>query len=363
MWAPVTVSFEGREWTNVGLRFKGTSSLRAAWSLGTDKMPFKLDFDEFEDDFPAIKNQRFHGFKQLSLSTNWNDPTGVRESLAYELLAASGLIAARTAFYEVVLDHGEGPKSLGLYTLVEVIDDTVVPRYFEDKTGTVYDAEGGGASLAAGSDSHLQSSFKVQSNKERADWSDIRALYGVLHSDLRFSDARAWRAGLEDTFDVDAFLKWLALAALLQHWDTYGAMTHNFYLYNDPATGRLNWISWDHNLVLGTGGAAEALTGERQGAAGRRSAPFDKTGAGEEWPLISHLLSQPEYARKYNDYLRALIQGTFDPGQVAARIEAMGTVVAPLAMRETPSHARHLDALIATVGQRARAAESYLASL
>ena len=75
MWVPATIRFEGQEWTHVGVRYKGASSL-SPWVMGDMKLPFKFDFDQFEDDYPEIKNQRFFGFKQLSLANNYQDPTG-----------------------------------------------------------------------------------------------------------------------------------------------------------------------------------------------------------------------------------------------------------------------------------------------
>jgi spore coat protein CotH len=34
----------------------------------------------------------------------------------------------------------------------------------------------------------------------------------------------------------DVFLKYLAVNGIIQNWDIYGLMVHNFYLYNDPDT-------------------------------------------------------------------------------------------------------------------------------
>jgi hypothetical protein len=45
----------------------------------------------------------------------------MRDSLVYELLEEAGLPSLRTAPYAVVLDYGEGPVRLGLYTMVEVV--------------------------------------------------------------------------------------------------------------------------------------------------------------------------------------------------------------------------------------------------
>ena len=68
MWVAATITFEGQTWTNVGVRYKGNSSLQDAWNSESLKLPLKLDFYEFEDEVPAINNQRLYGVKQLSLA-------------------------------------------------------------------------------------------------------------------------------------------------------------------------------------------------------------------------------------------------------------------------------------------------------
>jgi hypothetical protein len=64
VWVPATIEFDGLTWTNVGICYKGNSSLISSWRNGDLKLPFKLDFDEFEDENPEILNQRFYGLKQ-----------------------------------------------------------------------------------------------------------------------------------------------------------------------------------------------------------------------------------------------------------------------------------------------------------
>lgn len=325
MWVPATIEFAGKTWSHVGVRYKGNSSLRSAWSSGTLKMPLKLDFDEFEDDYPEIKNQRFYGFKQLSLANGFGDPTYMREMVAYDLLEEAGLAAAETAYYEVLLDYGEGPTSLGLYTVIEVIDDTVIERCFGDDSGSIYEAEGPAASLAQGTLQQIPSSFQKENNED-SDWSDIEALYNVLHSEERTTDAAAWRAKLESVFDVDGFLEWLAISSMIQHWDTYGQMPHNYYLYNDPATGRLVWISWDHNLVLG----AQMGGGTSRG----RSASLDKKDVSANWPLIRYLLDDPTYYDAYANHLKEARSSVFDPDRLAAKYEQLADLIAPYAAKD-----------------------------
>ena len=324
-WVEATITFNGATWTHVGVRYKGNSTLTKAWQSGSAKLPLKLDFDQFEDTYLEIKDQRFYGFKQLSLGNNLSDATYLRDTLSYDILEAAGLVTPETAFYEVVLDYGQGPVSLGLYTAVEVIDDTVIERRFSDADGNIYEADGAAASFAAGTDGQIEASFQKENNQAAADWSDIQELYDVLHSTVRTSDTAAWRTRLEAVFDVDAFLEWLALSTTIQDWDAYGTMSHNYYLYHNPASDRLVWISWDHNEALG--------------ASGRGDSSLDKASVGENWPLIRFLLDDPVYQAKYTGYVRSTLADAFVPATLTPKIDAWAALLGPYAAQEGKTEA------------------------
>jgi spore coat protein H len=357
VWVPATIEFNNLTWMNVGVRYKGNSSLTSGWRSGTLELPLKLDFDEFEDEYPEIDNQRFYGFKQLSLSNSFKDSTYMRDTIAADILAEAGLVAAETAYYEVILDYGEGPVNLGLYVMVEVVDDTVIETYFGDDSGNIYEADGRGASLAQGSLGQIESSFLKENNIQEADWSDIEELYNVLHSDSRMSDAEEWRESLESIFDVDVFLEWLAISAIIQHWDTYGAMSHNFYLYHDPDTGLLTWISWDHNEVLEVGGGVG-----RQGVS-RRSVSLDRDEIGQDWPLIRYLLDDPVYYERYINYIEETINGVFNPDTIAERCQALAELIAPYVGQGSSATAFEsaVQELIDRVYERFEVASTFLA--
>jgi spore coat protein H len=314
IWVPATVEFDADVWEYVGIRFKGNSSLMSSWRSGNLKLPLKLDFDEFEDDYPEIDDQRFYGFKQLTLSSNFKDNSFLREKIAADIFRAAGVPAAHTAFYEVYVDYGADPVYFGLYTLVEVVDDTVIEEQFSDDNGNLYKPSGQGASFATGSfDTEF---FDKETNEAEADWSDIEALYRVLHTDLRTSNPAQWRAEIESIFDVDGFLNWLAVNTVIQNWDTYGIMYHNYYLYTNPETGLLTWIPWDNN---------EAMQVRQQ--RGMLSLSLDEVTA--EWPLIRYLLDDPVYQAKYGDYVAMVISGTFNPDEVKVKYQDLHDLVAP----------------------------------
>ena len=106
---------------------------------------------------------------------------------------------------------------------------------------------------ASRSGSFSEAAFVKKTNEDEADWSDIRSLFAALHDGTRTTDGATWRTNLEAVFDVDTFLKYLATNTVIQNWDTYGRMTQNYYLYNDPDTGQLTWIPWDNNEALQEG--------------------------------------------------------------------------------------------------------------
>jgi hypothetical protein len=349
VYAECTVSYAGRTWSHVGVRYKGNSSLAQPWMQGVSKLPLRLKFDEFEDTYPETNDQRFFGFKSLSLSNGANDDAQIRGKLASDLFAAAGLPTSATAYYRLYIDHGSGPTYFGLYTAAELPSDGAFLRtHFGTDDGNLYKPDGTGARWQT----YDQTSLEKENNEAAADFSDTVALYDALHADR--TDAAAWRAGLEARLDVASFLKWLALNTLIQDWDQYGAMPHNYYLYADPAHGgRFSWINWDHSLALQANGSAPALALDT---------------VDERWPLIRLLLDDPVYAAAYREEVAALADGVFEPTRMEATIRAAHALVAPYVAEEqdgyrlstTAAFTTSLDAMIAHVRSRAAAARTYL---
>ena len=190
--------------------------------------------------------------------------------------SVKAMASSETAFCVVYIDYGSGPQYYGVYTLVEEVDDSVIKTQFAQGTGNLYKPDGTAASFASGS--YNTSEMELKTNEDSANYTDVRALYDVINSSLRTSDVETWKSNLESVFNVDAFLKYLAANNTIQNWDTYGVMTHNYYLYNNPDNNKLTWIPWDHNEALSEGK--------------RSSMTFSMNAIGDEWPLISYLLEK-----------------------------------------------------------------------
>lgn len=320
IFVPADVFYNDKQWYRVGIRFKGNSSLQSSWQQGILKLSFKLDFDEFEDDYPQIDNQRFYGFKKFSLKNNYDDESLIREKVAADIFKDAGLAVSNTAFYTLYLDHGNGPEYFGLYTLVEEIDDTLIDTQFASDDGNLYKPEDGGASFVAGT--FNQENFEKKTNEDDEDWSDIIALFDALHDETASTAPDTWRTNLEAIFDVDGFLKYLAVNGIIQNWDTYGRMVHNYYLYNNPETSKLTWIPWDNNEALQEGKMGGAL-----------ALDFSNLES-DSWPLIAKLYADEVYKARYNDYLLAVIGDVFETNSIQARYDQYSALIAPYATTE-----------------------------
>jgi spore coat protein H len=373
---PVTVAaditFNDTEWTDVGIRFKGQSSLGNTWTDGSYKISFKLNFDKFEDENPDIKNQRFYGFDELNLKSGFGDSSLMRDKIAPEIFSDAGVVAPDTAFYRVYVNYGEGPVYFGLYTMIESVEDTLIETAFTDDSGNVYKPEGIGATFAEGT--FGTEYFEKKTNEDDEDWSDVETLYTVLNDDTRTTDPEEWRDNLEETFNVDGFIRWLAVNTVIQNWDTYGIASKNYYLYTNPSDGIITWIPWDNNEAISAGKNADApgrqamerpnggqtntstpdfggdmqppewaegedtrppmggdriMGGQRmappledtenvggmQNGGGRMGTPLSLTldEVDESWPLIRYLMDDPVYHAMYLDDLEDVVTTVFEP--------------------------------------------------
>jgi hypothetical protein len=322
IYVPVTVHHAGRVWGHVGMRYKGNSSLMSAGLGGNRKIPFRLDFDRYDEEFPEIANQRFHGFGKLTFSSNFSDDSQIRELFVTEVFRDRGVPAPRAAFYRVFVDTGAGPDYWGLYTMIEdPADGGMLETQFGGRGGNLYKPDGPGANWTQ----FVKEGFPKKTNQKKEDFGDVEAAIAALHA-LPGPGNAAWRTALEARFDADLFLRWLAVNTAIQNWDTYGALAHNYYLYGDPAQkGRLRWIPWDNNLALAAG------FGGLRGGGGFLPGGRDEllhTQAGPQWPLISRLMADDVYAARYREHLARALDGAFSLEAAVARMRQLHSLIA-----------------------------------
>lgn len=301
----VTLKFNGKTWNNVGFRLKGNSSLSSIWRGGIYKLPFRMQFDEFEDKYPEINNQRLYGFKEVSMSPAFKDNSLIREKVASDIFRMAGIPAAQTAFYKVYINFGDGLKYCGVYTMIEAIEDTMLKSQFGEKSGNLYKPESTFQNFS-------QAQFEKKTNEDVADWSDVQATITALNASTRTSNPALWRENLEKVFNADHFIKWLAVNTTLVSWDTYGAMAHNHYLYNHSSK-KLMWIPWDNN---------EALTSQTR-------VQLSLAGVANNWPLINYIANDPVYYAKYKAYVKDFNDNVFTTSKMNEIFDKATTLITP----------------------------------
>jgi len=180
----------------------------------------------------------------------------------------------------------------------------------------------------------------------------------VLHDDDRLASPEQWRASLDEIFDTDVFLQYLAVNTVAQNWDTYGRMTHNYYLYVAPSTQKLTWIPWDNN---------EALQAGKRG--GSLAFDFSDLDAGV-WPLIEFLYQDDVYREIYQTHVQNFITGVFTAETMNARYDTYAELIESAATSERAgftflqnpqAFSTAINTLKTHAATRGQQAQSYLA--
>lgn len=312
IYIPCDIEFQGKKWLHVGIRLKGDSSLAMSWQMGSYKLPFRFNFDKFEDQYPEIKNQRFFGFDKLALSSGFMDSSLSREKLTCDIFRAAGVPVGRAAFYRLFVDYGQGRKYFGLYTLQEIPAKPMLKTIFQDDDGNLYKPEGTGAAFEV----WKEEAFDKETNEDEADFSDVHELFDILHSDR--SDPAIFKTRLERIFDVDGFLRYLAVNQVITNWDSYGRTPHNYFIYHDPGDDLIHWIPFDFNLSLGSTSGTPPLSLE-----------LTPNEVGDSWPLIRYIMDIPEYHTRYVHYVKETIDNVFYPERMQAIYTATQNLISP----------------------------------
>ncbi|MDW3649456.1 MAG: CotH kinase family protein [Bacteroidia bacterium] len=225
---------DGEILDSIGVRLKGFSST----FIATPKKSIKLDFNEY------VSGKKYDGLKKINLNNGEGDPAILRDKLCYDILRNSGVKVPRTAYAKVYLNG----TYWGLYLLVEQIDRTFLDENFGTDEGNLFKNMGNSDLSWQGRDTSLyQQEFELKTPARAGAWNRFVNLLDVLNnsSDQDFKDAIA------QVFDVELYLKVLAVDVATSNWDSYIEHGRNFYMYENPNSGKFQWIPWDYNLAMG----------------------------------------------------------------------------------------------------------------
>lgn len=284
-WREADLLADGQKWASVGIRLRSNGELADAWKKGTNRFPFRITMDKWEKEKPAIDNQRFYGFQKLSLASLADDSTGLQHQIAAALYRQQGIPAFRSGIVSLKLVHGSTTLDLGVYSLREMIDGTMLTRWFSGKDGNLYEPSSSLSSFVQG---------EFQEGENDGTFSDAKAFVSALNAANRTTAPEAWRNALSATFDVDGFVSWLAVSTALGDKGSYGNEAGNYALYSDG--GKLRWMALDADNTFPTGNGLQRGVWH--------------AGASTSWPLVANVLADSVLCEKYKARLSALAGST-----------------------------------------------------
>lgn len=325
-WSQGEFTFDGQTLKNVGIRFKGNYTYMAA--IKSLKKSFKVDFNRHN------KGQSLNGLKMINMHCNVSDPTQAREAMSYAFFREAGVPASRTAFAELTISvTGKYEQEfVGVYTVVEQVDEEFLTRHFKDGTGMLLKPE-----QLQGGPIFLGDEWKDYAQKFRPEVEPSPAQMQRLIDFTKLiskSSDEEFAKGIGDFLDVDAFLKFIACNMLLSNLDSYLGFGHNYYLYLVPDSNRFVFIPWDLDLSLATWpavGTPEQLV----------ELSIHHPCAGKN-RLVDRLFAVPEFKDKYLGIVKELSSTLFTTEKLHASWDGiLSTLHEPLEREKQAIAARN----------------------
>lgn len=232
-YAPAKLIVDDIVLDTLGIRYKGFNSW---WS--SIKKPIKIDINKYKSD------QEYDGLKKFNLHNGSGDPSFIRENIDYKILRLLNIKAPRTSFVKVFVDTAY----IGMYRIVEQIDNTFLDSNFGNHDGNLYKQQAvGTAGFSLQWLGNRQEDYfkfiSLDNHENKNDWSGFIHFLDILNntSDKQFRDS------ILTVFDVYEYLQVLAFDITVNNIDYYGFSGRNYYLYSH--NGVFHWIPWDYNLT------------------------------------------------------------------------------------------------------------------
>ncbi len=295
-----SITFNGVTLDSVAIRTKGGSSLTSVAQSTSDRYSFKVDINEY------VNGQKFFGLKKFTLQNSFNDPSYMREVIAYNLMDEMGVPAPKHTYVNFYVNN----ELFGFYLMVEAIDGEFLENNFDNSNGDLYKPDGVGSDLLwIDSDINSYSDINLQTNEDTTD-------NGAFINFVEKLDE-----GSTDVINVDNILRYMSVSTALSNLDSYhGSLAHNYYLYEQ--NGTFSILPWDFNESFGS---------FNQGCNGVdiRELYIDEpiTGALADRPLVANVFADQNNLDTYHDYLWELINGSLASDAFAERIANTASLI------------------------------------
>jgi spore coat protein CotH len=289
--------------TNVGISARGNTSLT--------KYPrsFTISFNSF------VPGQDLFGLEKLNLNSEANDPATARSKLCFDIAQTTGLPTEYANHVATVIigpnNHRSGPNGVffdAVLNNTQPVDDVFVKQRFANTRGNLYKCtytSAGPANLTykgpTGSSYSGLSTYELKyQGSADGSFNDLAEFINIINN----TPTNSFPTVIRKYFEVDDFLKRLAIDVLTANWDGYWGNWNNYYLYRDPGSGKWNYIPYDLDNTFG-------IEWIRPSSGHWTTQDMYNWGKSSSAPLVTRILDVPEFRNRYSYYMNQLIQGIY----------------------------------------------------
>lgn len=287
---------------NIGIRLKGNTSRNA------NRKSFQLDINAFQ-------SQTFQGLKKLNIHGNHNDPSMSREYLSAFAMNQAEVPCLRVNLVKLYINE----QYFGIRANSEFVDKTFLLGRFNNDKGNLYKCTWPADLVWLGNDQAKykeiinnvilnERAYDLKTNESADDYSDLVNFIDIINN----SPKDSFPARLERIFDVQLYLKTLAMEVLNGHWDNYYANKNNYYLYNNPSTGKFVYLPYDMDNTFGVQWGFNDIN---------KRDIFNWGSQSSAAPLTKNILAHTAYRRDYEFYIKNLIQDAWHPDSLFTELD------------------------------------------
>jgi spore coat protein H len=327
---------------NIGLKLKGNTS------LGNKKKSFRLSFNAFQ------KGKKYQGVEKLNLNANGNDPTQIRAHLATKVYEHAELAISRSAFADLYINNAY----FGLYNIFEHIDEEFVKSHFGSKKGNLYKCRDKANLAFISNDTNAYKKelygtriYELKTNKAQDDYSGLAEFIDILNN----TPIDDLECKLSQRFNVSNYLKYMAIDVLIGNWDGYVFSSNNYYLFDNPLSGKFEFLPYDFDNTFGIDFFGEDWANKdvyswsnkdflKSKADSLQLSPDEKNMldmmmqfmlTDMERPLYERLLEVESFRNQYNYHLNNLTTHFLNSDTLGKEIDRLVTMLKPSLQKDT----------------------------
>ena len=251
-WFNASITVDDVPIENVGVRQKGF-----AGSLNSSRPSLKFKTNFFDED------ARLGNTERITLNNNSGELTRVRTCVIYRIFERAGYPAPQCNLASVVVND----RPIGVYTHIEPVKKRMLRRLFGNDEGSLYE----------GTITDFRDDWLIRYEAKTSDSDPAKTPLRQITRVLEEENDDLFLFELGRVLNVDRFITFWALEALVVHIDGYTGNTNNHYIYFDPDDDeRATFLPWSVDLALPSEGGPFAEVGLQDYTRGKIASRFSR---------------------------------------------------------------------------------------